>query len=278
MEYIFFVDFDGTITIKDTCEMLIERNEQPGLKEINELWERKELSTPECAELLIKRMKLSKIDIDALVQEVEVDANFKRFLSLCKDFDYPVLILSDGYDQIIRRVLQKEYIEIPFFANNLNYDQEYSVNFPYFNNECGNCGTCKMGLIKRFDLQGSVRVYIGDGTSDFCPASTCDVVFAKGKLKQFCQENNIPFYPYQTFKDVISWLNRSGNKLKIVVNGKQIDVLEGLNLKALVEQRGLKPDTVIVEYNLEVVRREIWSDILLQENDRIEIVRFVGGG
>lgn len=74
MEYIFFVDFDGTITIKDTCEMLIERNEQPGLKEINELWERKELSTPECAELLIKRMKLSKIDIDALVQEVEIGA------------------------------------------------------------------------------------------------------------------------------------------------------------------------------------------------------------
>jgi thiamine biosynthesis protein ThiS len=49
-------------------------------------------------------------------------------------------------------------------------------------------------------------------------------------------------------------------------------------LSALVASLGLKPDRVAVELNRQIVQRERWSETLLREGDRLEIVQFVGGG
>ncbi|MDO7788096.1 sulfur carrier protein ThiS [Desulforamulus aquiferis] len=66
--------------------------------------------------------------------------------------------------------------------------------------------------------------------------------------------------------------------MNIVLNGKELILAEGMSIENLIEQRGLRPDTIIVEHNLQVVKRERWSSILLKENDQLEILRFVGGG
>jgi len=66
--------------------------------------------------------------------------------------------------------------------------------------------------------------------------------------------------------------------LRITLNGREENLGEGTTLAGLIALKGLNPDTVIVEYNYELVKKETWSDILLKENDRIEILRFVGGG
>jgi len=66
--------------------------------------------------------------------------------------------------------------------------------------------------------------------------------------------------------------------LKILYNGKELLVEDGITIARLLNQRGLKPDTVIVEYNYQLVMKETWSNITLKENDVIEVLRFVGGG
>ncbi|RYD04219.1 hypothetical protein N752_15355 [Desulforamulus aquiferis] len=210
MEYIFFVDFDGTITVKDTCDMLIEGNNNPKLQHINELWERKQISTPECSRLLFKEMNLARDAIKVLIRDVEVDPFFATFLGLCKANDFSVAVVSDGYDMIIKGVLEKEKLEVPFYSNSLNYIDEFLAEFPYFNNSCGRCGTCKTELLEGLSHPGIKRVYIGDGMSDFCPASHCELVFAKGKLKDYCINNDISFKPYDSFRDIIVWLQREG--------------------------------------------------------------------
>lgn len=45
-----------------------------------------------------------------------------------------------------------------------------------------------------------------------------------------------------------------------------------------VESLGLDPRTVAVERNGAIVRRETWPDVKLEQEDRLEIIRFVGGG
>ena len=40
----------------------------------------------------------------------------------------------------------------------------------------------------------------------------------------------------------------------------------------------MKPDRVAVELNREIVPRDRWSETLLKDGDRLEIVHFVGGG
>ncbi|HTM89079.1 MAG TPA: sulfur carrier protein ThiS [Terriglobales bacterium] len=66
--------------------------------------------------------------------------------------------------------------------------------------------------------------------------------------------------------------------MKLQINGEERELAEGLNLAALLEQLGMKPDRVAVELNREIVSRHLWSQIRLRAGDRLEIVQFVGGG
>jgi len=62
------------------------------------------------------------------------------------------------------------------------------------------------------------------------------------------------------------------------INGKSKVFADGLTLAVLIAQLGAKPDRVAVELNLQIVPRADWSQTLLRDGDRLEIVHFVGGG
>ena len=52
----------------------------------------------------------------------------------------------------------------------------------------------------------------------------------------------------------------------------------GLSLQELVDFLKLKPEQIAIELNQMVVRRAEWPSTMLKEDDRVEIVHFVGGG
>ncbi len=66
--------------------------------------------------------------------------------------------------------------------------------------------------------------------------------------------------------------------MEITVNGKGEVVGEGMTVAGLIELKKINPDAVIVEHNHALIKRESWFDIVLQENDNLEILKFVGGG
>ena len=66
--------------------------------------------------------------------------------------------------------------------------------------------------------------------------------------------------------------------MRIVVNGQERSIEEGLTLAGLVQHLGTKPDRVAVELNGAIVRRDRWEQTALREGDRLEVVHFVGGG
>ena len=66
--------------------------------------------------------------------------------------------------------------------------------------------------------------------------------------------------------------------MTIILNGKEESIGAGMTVAELIVVKGLDPATVIVEYNYELVPQETWAGIVLKENDRLEILRFVGGG
>jgi sulfur carrier protein len=66
--------------------------------------------------------------------------------------------------------------------------------------------------------------------------------------------------------------------MKLIINGEERDFLPPLSLAQLVEQLGMKSDRVAVELNRQIVERAQWASTALRENDRLEIVHFVGGG
>lgn len=52
----------------------------------------------------------------------------------------------------------------------------------------------------------------------------------------------------------------------------------GTTLVGLIQSKGLEPESIVVEYNYEVLPREKWDSVVLKENDNLEVLRFVGGG
>jgi thiamine biosynthesis protein ThiS len=66
--------------------------------------------------------------------------------------------------------------------------------------------------------------------------------------------------------------------LRVYVNGESRELSVPTSLAELITQLDLQPTRVAVELNRAVVRRGDWSTTNLRDEDRIEIVHFVGGG
>ena len=64
----------------------------------------------------------------------------------------------------------------------------------------------------------------------------------------------------------------------VLLNGRESDLPEGMTVADLIAQKNLRPGTLLVELNGELVKQYAWPDIVLKEEDRLEILRFVGGG
>ena len=66
--------------------------------------------------------------------------------------------------------------------------------------------------------------------------------------------------------------------MKVTVNGEEREIARGATVATLLEALDLPAGRVAVERNREVVPRGRHTQTELQEGDRLELVRFVGGG
>lgn len=64
----------------------------------------------------------------------------------------------------------------------------------------------------------------------------------------------------------------------ITVNGQKTTVNDGITLYDFLKLKGLDLQKMVVEHNYRIVKTEEWPNIVLQENDNLEILKFVGGG
>jgi len=70
----------------------------------------------------------------------------------------------------------------------------------------------------------------------------------------------------------------STETIRIEVNGESREVGGGSSVADLLEQLEVDGRTVVVELNRQIVRRGERDGVELEAGDRVELVRFVGGG
>ena len=68
------------------------------------------------------------------------------------------------------------------------------------------------------------------------------------------------------------------NKIKITVNGKQIQVNSKFSVKSLITKLKIPLNKIAIELNKKIIDKKRISKIYLQKGDKIEIVHFIGGG
>ena len=68
------------------------------------------------------------------------------------------------------------------------------------------------------------------------------------------------------------------NKIKITVNGKQMQIIPKFTLKSLVTKLKMPLNKIAIELNKKIIDKNRISKIQLKKGDKIEIVHFIGGG
>ena len=66
--------------------------------------------------------------------------------------------------------------------------------------------------------------------------------------------------------------------MKISVNGKDLEVADGLSVDGLLTHLGVKRQYTAVAVNREVTPKSAYEATMLRDGDRVEIVRPMGGG
>ena len=67
-------------------------------------------------------------------------------------------------------------------------------------------------------------------------------------------------------------------KMKIFLNGKKINVGNNLTAQQLLSELGYQDKRIALEINGEVTPKSEYSNKIIVENDKVEIITAIGGG
>lgn len=203
-------DFDGTISSRDTTDLVLERLADPAWRALEEDWVAARISAATCMRGQIALIGGAQADLDDLLDKVELDPGFAAFVDWCEGRDLPISIASDGVDYFIRRILSRHDLgRLDVVANHLvGVAGDWRLEQPWARSGCAaGSGVCKCDVAAP---GGTARpqtlVYVGDGRSDFCVSARADILFAKGALADYATARGQAFHPFDTFHDVTAAL------------------------------------------------------------------------
>ncbi|WP_413988548.1 MtnX-like HAD-IB family phosphatase [Labrys okinawensis] len=210
MTYRILCDFDGTVTHGDVTDMLLEAFAEPGWQDIEAQWQAGAIGSATCMERQVALMRCDRQALNAMLDTVRIDVGFLGFAARCRQLGIPLVIVSDGLDYAIQRILTRHGIgDLPVIANRLMFldDERYAMASPHAVAGCRSAaGTCKCRAARSTEEEEQL-VLIGDGRSDFCVAETADIVFAKDKLLAYCRLQGIEHVPFEHFAQLTNFLS-----------------------------------------------------------------------
>jgi 2-hydroxy-3-keto-5-methylthiopentenyl-1-phosphate phosphatase len=202
----FVVDFDGTLSIRDTVDSMLERFADPAWETVEQEWLDGKITAVQCMQKQLRMVRADHVSLEKFFRAIQLDPGFLPFYDHVNRFA-DVAIVSDGLGHAIKVAMKTAALpDIPVFANKLHFVSDgIDISWPYMNPACtaGN-GVCKCAIARHFSGDKQLVVLIGDGKSDACLAQKADVVFAKGSLIAYCEANGIAHHKFQTFADVLS--------------------------------------------------------------------------
>ncbi|UPG74566.1 MtnX-like HAD-IB family phosphatase (plasmid) [Roseomonas gilardii subsp. gilardii] len=212
-EFQVHIDFDGTISLQDTTDLLLERFAEPAWLDVEAEWLRGAIGSRECLRRQVELLRLTPEAMEGFIASLRIDPGVPDFVAFCRARGLPVTVLSDGLDHVVSGVLRRAGLgDLPVLANRLEQAgaDRWVLRFPHARAECrAASGHCKCA---RFTAP-AVRpgLLIGDGRSDFCAAGEAEFVFAKSRLIAHCEAEGIAHQPFRDFAELLprflAWLD-----------------------------------------------------------------------
>ena len=195
------VDWDGTVTVRDSLILVIERFGDPAL--LRELEPRVGVDLTLHEEIALEFERVTA-PLDEVVAGVLEHVRVRPGLRELAERHSPTVI-SAGFRELIEPVLARERLELEVLANTVEPRPEgWRVSF----RDEASCATCGEPC-KRGGLAGKPFVYVGDGYSDRCAALAAARVFARDGLARYLDEQGVAYERFEDLRDVSAALELS---------------------------------------------------------------------
>jgi 2-hydroxy-3-keto-5-methylthiopentenyl-1-phosphate phosphatase len=196
-----FLDWDGTITLADTGVHLMDRLAGADWHDLEAEWISGAIGSRECISREWEMLPKDETLLRSVAAEVELDDGFLPLVDALRAAGADVTVVSDGYGFYAEDVCREA--GLPLITNRVDF-ATYTLEFPNLDAccACSSCGTCKQAPLREADRRGRTTVFVGDGLSDRKAALLADVLFAKGRLADWCDEVGQPFRPFSKLGDV----------------------------------------------------------------------------
>ena len=198
------LDFDGAVSPHDVTEELLRAFAPPSWWDIEAEMRAGRLGLR--AALIRQAELLSGSQERMLAFAMErfgVDETFPPFVRWATSRGIDLAVASDGLGFYIEPMLAAAGLAgVRVLTNGFGPD---GLSFPFGHPTCVGCGTCKMNAVlagRDADGGGAAVAFVGEGYSDRFGAVYADVTFAKHHLARLCQQEGIPFLPWQDYDDV----------------------------------------------------------------------------
>ncbi|WP_370682572.1 MtnX-like HAD-IB family phosphatase [Comamonas sp. GB3 AK4-5] len=203
-------DFDGTISLVDVTDSLLNRFGLPGWQQLEEDWENGKIGSRECMKGQVALLDMSEAELRAHLDTIAVDPGFAGFVAQAQAHGMVVQVVSDGIDRAIHHVLSRHGLgHLEVIANRLEQvgERRWRLESPWASARCKRAsGNCKCErLAEQQAVHGRV-LYVGDSTSDFCVSGQADLVLAKYKLIAHCESMGIAHVPFTDFAEATQLL------------------------------------------------------------------------
>ncbi|QDF30063.1 sulfur carrier protein ThiS [Halarcobacter anaerophilus] len=66
--------------------------------------------------------------------------------------------------------------------------------------------------------------------------------------------------------------------MNLIVNGEEKNFEEDSTLEEIIHELKIEEKVMAAAVNMEIVKKDEWNSFVVRENDKLELLQFVGGG
>ena len=211
---IFLIDFDITISKKDSTDVLLETHQPEFKQELRKRYRAGEYSIREFIKYGLGSLNITKEQyIQTLQENVIIDETFIDFVKSGAKFK----IVSAGARLNVQGTLSKYGINLPdseVISNDLKFSgtdkNQITVENPFLDKE-GYYGVDKKEAVENYKKKGYKTYFVGDGPSDYKALEVADFAFVRKGTRavKFCEENGIEFFEFGDFDEILKWVENN---------------------------------------------------------------------
>ena len=206
-----WIDFDGTLVVPNVAMVLVERFGADGkavAQEGDRLLHEGRITLREAWEREVALLPPDRVEemVEYACRHAPLRPGARDLIDLVDRHRVSATVISGGVDFYIRPILERQRVRWPVLSDVLVRDERghLGVRHPHGHATCRLCGICKAQAVRSDPARTSV--FVGDGSTDRYAAEVADVVFARGRLRTYCEERRIPYLPFEDLTPVVRWL------------------------------------------------------------------------